>query len=97
MSSYAWTALSSWVLVAAVTVGAHVFGREARWSPASAAEPHAVRRSRLGVALSITGPLVVFFVGLLAAVVTGHWFVIGLVTVLALVAVALAGLWLAPA
>lgn len=91
-----WTTIGSWLLVAAVAIAAHVFGRESRALSYGHADAAAVRRSRIGVALSITGPLVALIVGVIAAAVTGQWAVSGLVTVLAIVAIAAIGLYLAP-
>lgn len=96
MSWHSWTTIGSWLLVTAVAVAAHLFGREARILPKRCASPEALRRARLGVAVSITGPLIAYVAGLVVAAVTGGWAVAGLATVLAIVAVTAVGLFLAP-
>lgn len=97
MSGQTWTVVASWLLVTAVAAAAHLFGKEARSHPRGrAADPDAVRRGRLGVAVSITGPLLAWLAGLVVAAVSGWWAPVGLATVLAIVAVAAVGLYLAP-
>ncbi|WP_106850508.1 hypothetical protein [Blastococcus sp. Marseille-P5729] len=96
MSWQVWTTIGAWLLVTAVALAAHLFGREARTLPKRCASPEALRRARLGVALSITGPLLAYAAGLVVAAVTGQWAVVGLATVLLIIGVAATGLFLAP-
>ncbi|WP_153506528.1 hypothetical protein [Cumulibacter manganitolerans] len=96
MTAYGWTVLGAWLLVAAVTVAAHLFGREARAAPSRAARRTDPTRWRIGVAVSITGPIAGFLVGLATAALTGAWILAALITLLAVVAIAVVGLFLAP-
>lgn len=96
MSWQVWTTVGAWLLVTGVALAAHLFGREARTIPKRCASPDALRRARLGVALSITGPLLAYLAGLVVAAVTGQWAIVGLVTVIVVVTVAVVGLVLAP-
>ena len=72
-----------------------LFGREARTAARDATAAEA-RRARIGVAVSISGPIAAYAVGIVAAIITGAWAVCGLVTVLAIAAIAAIGLYLAP-
>ena len=96
MTGYAWLMTGAWLLVAAVALAAHLFGREARAIPSDETDSAERARSRLGVAISITGPIAAFLVGFAVALTSGAWAVVGLVTVLAIVAIAAIGLYLAP-
>lgn len=86
--------LLGWLCVLAVTVAAVLFGQTAR-SP----EPSTSRRPtrvRIGVGVSITGPLLVAAVGLTVAVVNGNWLTVAVGTVAAIIATAALGVMLAP-
>ena len=96
MTAHSWYCLGAWFLVAAVAVAAHLFGKLARATPSDPDSDASVRRARLGVAISITGPLVALVVGSAAGAVTGAWPVTGLVTFAAIVLIAGIGYTLAP-
>lgn len=82
--------LLSWCAVLAVVVGAFLFGQTARGQLVR--DP----RHRLGVALSISGPLLVLVVGLTVAVATGAWLPVAAGTAAAVMLAAGAGAVLAP-
>lgn len=96
MSWQSWTTIGAWVLVTAVAIAAHLFGREARTNRAACRDDREVRRARLGVAVSITGPLLVLLIGLIIAAITGLWAPVGLATIAVIIVVAAVGLYLAP-
>lgn len=87
-------ALLGWLCVLAVTVMAVLFGQTARARPAR--ETTGSTRVRTGVAVSITGPLLVAAVGLVVAAASGAWLPAAAGTVVAIVAAAALGLVLAP-
>lgn len=80
----------SWGAVVAIVVGAFLFGQTARGQ--------LVRdgRHRLGLALSISGPLLALVVGLGVAAATGAWLSVAAGTAAAVMLTAGAGAVLAP-
>ncbi|GAB3307835.1 hypothetical protein EK0264_07225 [Epidermidibacterium keratini] len=91
-----WYCLGAWLLVVAVAVAAHLFGKLASAAPTDPDSEASVRRARLGVAISITGPLIALVIGSGAGLVTGAWPMAGLVTFVGIVLVAAIGYTLAP-
>ncbi|PRZ43106.1 hypothetical protein CLV47_103163 [Antricoccus suffuscus] len=94
--SQAWYAVFAWLLVAACGYAAFIFGRFARASFERYPRGHIPTRTRVGVAISINGPLVGFVIGLIAAAITGYWLTSALGTFVGIVIVTGLGLYLAP-
>ncbi len=86
-------ALLGWVCVLAVTIAAVLFGQTAR--PRQSAGP-LPSRVRTGIAVSITGPLLVAAVGLVVATVSGAWLTAATGTVAAVSLTVVTGLVLVP-
>lgn len=86
----------AWLAVAGTTMAAVLFGQSAR----TAVDPYPVgevpSRVRLGVALSISGPLLAFLVGLAIGLLTGDWLAAALAAFGGIVAAAIAGWLFAP-
>jgi len=91
-----WYAVLAWLLVAACAYVAFVFGRLSRTSFNRYPRGHVPHRVRIGVAISINGPLLCFVAGVVVAIVVGNWLEVALGTFLAVIAVAGVGLYLAP-
>ena len=94
--SQAWYAVLAWLLVAACSYAAFIFGRFARTSFERYPRGHVPTRTRIGVALSINGPVACLVLGLIAAAVTGHWLEAALGAFVGIIVVAGVGLYLAP-
>ncbi len=94
--SQAWYAVAAWLLVAACGYAAFIFGRFARTSFDRYPRGHVPTRTRIGVAISINGPLVCFVLGLIAAAVTRAWLDAALGAFVGIAVVTAVGLYLAP-
>ncbi|MGY1739275.1 MULTISPECIES: hypothetical protein [unclassified Blastococcus] len=85
----------AWTAVLGAVVGAALFGQTAR----TAARPRRRRspvRTRIGLAVSMSGPWLALLAGAAAGAATGAWLPAAAATVAAVVVVALTGLALAP-
>ncbi|MEJ7702756.1 MAG: hypothetical protein WKF47_03375 [Geodermatophilaceae bacterium] len=87
--------LVGWLCVLLVTVAAVLFGQTARPGPSVTGRTRPIR-VRLGIAVSITGPLLAAAVGLATAVASGAWAAAAAATVAAVILTAVVGLLLAP-
>lgn len=94
--SQAWYAVFAWLLAAACGYAAFIFGRFARTSFDRYPSGHVPTRTRIGVAISVNGPLACLVLGLIAAAVTRGWLDAALGTFLGIVVIAGVGLYLAP-
>ncbi len=89
--------LLSWTGALAVVVAAFLFGQTAREARLPSASPlGVVRRHRLGLALSVSGPVLALAVGLLIAMLSGAWLPLAAGTAGAALLIAAAGLVLLP-
>lgn len=89
------TVLTAWLAVLACCVAALVLGQGARSAPRPAGG-RVPAATRLGLAVSMSGPWVAVLVCLLVAAVTGAWLVTAVVALAAVLATAVVGLVLAP-
>ena len=90
------TVLTAWLAVLACCVAALVLGQGARTAPRAASPSRVPAATRLGLAVSMSGPWVAVLVCLLVAAVTGAWLVTAVVALAAVLATAVVGLVLAP-
>ncbi|MGY1770347.1 hypothetical protein [Blastococcus sp. SYSU D00813] len=89
------TAPLAWTAVFAAAVGAALFGQTARVAPRARGRRTSVR-TRVGMAVSMSGPWLTLLSGAAAGAATGAWVPAAAATLAGLVAVAAAGLVLAP-
>ncbi len=89
------TTALAWLAVAAGCVAAALFGQTARTSPASRGG-RASRTTRIGMAVSMSGPWAAVLLAVAGGVVTGQWLVAAAAALAGVVAAALVGLLLAP-
>jgi hypothetical protein len=87
------TVLLAWGAVLCVCIGAVVFGQTARSAPRRRRRAAA---RRLGLVLSLSGPWLVLLVAAAMGAITGAWLAAAAAGAAGIVAVALAGLVLAP-
>lgn len=85
--------LLGWLCVMAVTAAAVLFGQTARRPPGDGRLPP---RARTGMAVSITGPLLVAALGVAVAALSGAWLPVAAGTVAAVVLTAGLGAVLIP-
>jgi Kef-type K+ transport system membrane component KefB len=89
------TTALAWLAVAAVCVAAALFGQTARTSPLRRGR-RSSPSTRIGMALSMSGPWVAVLLGVGGGALTGQWLVAAAAALVAIVVVALVGLLLAP-
>lgn len=89
------TTALAWLAVAAVCVAAVLFGQTARTSPLRRGR-RASPSTRIGMALSMSGPWVALLLGVVGGALTGQWLVAAAATLAGIVVLALVGLLLAP-
>ncbi len=91
------TVIVAWLAVLAVCVAAVLFGQTARTAPRRRRRrrPRS-RSSRIGLFLSLSGPLLVLLAGAAAGALTGAWLPAAASTAGGIVLIALAGVALNP-
>lgn len=92
----AWYDVLAWLLIGACAYSAFIFGRFSKAAFDRYPRGHVPTRTRVGVAVSIAGPLLCLVVGFGAAAVTGRWIQVAIGTLIAIIAIAGVGLFLAP-
>ncbi len=95
MSALSVTAVA-WLAVLAITASSVLFGQGARMPARQAMDAPAARRHRVGIALSISGPIAVLLLAVAVGAVTGSWLTLAPIAFAAVGAVSVAGLVLAP-
>lgn len=91
-----WIGLAAWAIVVATAAGAFLFGQLARDTVRRYPPGHLPTTVRTGVAVSISGPLVMVVVGLVVALVTGAWVGVAIGTFVGVLVVTGLGWFLAP-
>ena len=88
------TTALAWLAVATACVAAALFGQTARTSPAR--RRPSSRTTRIGMAVSMSGPWLAVLVAVVGGALTGQWLVAAAAALLGVVVAALVGLVLAP-
>jgi hypothetical protein len=85
----------AWLAVAAVCVAAALFGQTARTSPVRRGRRPS-RSTRIGMAVSMSGPWLAVLVAVVGGAVTGQWLMAAAAALVGIVVLALIGLLLTP-
>lgn len=96
MNGPLWIGLAAWAIVIATAAAAFLFGQLARDTVHRYPPGHLPSTVRTGVAVSISGPLLVVVVGLVVALLTGAWVAVSIGTFVGVVVVTGLGWFLAP-
>jgi hypothetical protein len=89
------TALLAWVTVAAACAGAVLFGQTARTAPVRGREP-VPRSTRIGLAVSMSGPWVTVLLAATGGALTGQWLPAAVAGLVGVIVTTVIGLALAP-
>jgi len=87
---------AAWLAVVAFAVSAVLFGQSARMPSRRPRTPRAARNRRIGIALSISGPIVVVLAAVAVATRTEEWLLLAIIAFGSIGVVSLAGFVLAP-
>lgn len=88
--------LLAWLAVAAIAVSAVMLGQQGRVPVRRSIDESTMRRRRLGLAVSISGPIAVVGLSMTIAVLTAAWLTLAVVAFAGVAVVAVVGLVLAP-
>lgn len=86
----------AWTAVLAAAVAAALFGQTARTGPHPRGRRRPAVRTRIGLAVSMSGPWLALLAGIGLGAATGAWLTAAAWTLAAVIGVAAAGLALAP-